>query len=89
MLGVLAGGALVLLSKVEQDNKSGKKYVITHPISIAILFFIFMLRIVLIELVTHNAETAFRFLMEHDFKLDLLGPIFILITGAMIIVHNL
>ncbi|GIO32539.1 MULTISPECIES: CcdC protein domain-containing protein [Paenibacillus] len=87
ILGALIGLVLVLLSRAEYDQTNGKTYVYTNPASIAILAFVFIFRIVLIEFVTHHGKEAYRFSMQHHFDLEVLGPIFILMAGAMIIVR--
>ncbi|RPK31474.1 CcdC protein domain-containing protein [Paenibacillus xylanexedens] len=86
LLGAVAGAVLVFLTRTEFDSKTGITYVTSNFASIAVLSFVFILRIVLIEMVTLNGEEAFVFSIEHHFDLEVLGPIFILMAGAMITV---
>ncbi|MEO3946986.1 hypothetical protein [Gorillibacterium sp. CAU 1737] len=89
LFGGLIGFVLVLLARVENDQKTGKPYITTGIPSLVVLSTIFLLRIGFIEWITRNGQKAYSFSVKHHFDLTILGPIFILMATAMVAVRVL
>ncbi|MCK6078167.1 DUF1453 family protein [Paenibacillus silvae] len=87
LIGAVFGTILISLSRVDFDINTQQVYVFSGFASIGILSLVFILRIILIELITNNGEKAYRFAMEHHFNLNIIGPLFIFMTAAMITIR--
>ncbi|MFF2910721.1 hypothetical protein [Paenibacillus sp. NPDC057934] len=86
LIGALIGAVLIPLASVERDNK-GKTYVTTGIASVAVMAIAFILRIVLVEWVTHHMEKAYLYSVQHHFDLNLIAPAFVLMAIAMVVVR--
>ncbi|MFE4710485.1 hypothetical protein ACFRAM_06375 [Paenibacillus sp. NPDC056722] len=86
LFGALIGVVLIGLASVERDDK-GKTYVTTGIASVAVMAIVFILRIVLIEWVTHHLEKAYLYSVQHHFDLNLIAPAFVLMAIAMVVVR--
>ncbi|WP_154665990.1 hypothetical protein [Paenibacillus pinihumi] len=74
------------LASVERDDK-GKTYVTTGIASVAVMEIVFILRIFLVEWVTHHLEKAYLYSAQHHFDLNLIAPAFVLMAIAMVVVR--
>ncbi|MBB6023828.1 hypothetical protein HNR77_004930 [Paenibacillus sp. JGP012] len=81
------GTILIPLGRVDFNINTQQVYVFSGLESIGIFSLVFFLRIILTELITNNGEKAYRFAMEHHFNLNLIGPLFIFMTAAMITIR--
>ncbi|CAM3374266.1 MULTISPECIES: DUF1453 family protein [Saccharibacillus] len=83
--GALIGLMLLTLSRVEQDGQ--KTYVTTGAASVGVLSIMFILRVGVVQWVSGHGEEAFRYSQLHHFDLHLIGPAFIVMAGAMLLVR--
>ncbi|QAY66514.1 hypothetical protein [Paenibacillus protaetiae] len=87
VIGLALGFILLKFTKVERDAGTGKIYVIVGAGSVIIWVAAFLFRIIPIEWMTHHPKQTYQFALDHQINLDIIGPAFIIMTLAMVIVR--
>ncbi|MGX1831098.1 hypothetical protein ACWIE6_22935 [Paenibacillus taichungensis] len=87
IVGALFGMIVLGITRMEFDATAGKWYTRVGMGSVVVWVVAFLLRIVPVEWITHHPQQAYQYAIEHQLDLQNIGPAFILMTAAMVLVR--
>ncbi|MFB8377160.1 hypothetical protein [Paenibacillus taichungensis] len=87
IVGALFGMIVLGITRMEFDATAGKWYTRVGMGSVVVWAVAFLLRIVPVEWITHHPQQAYQYAIEHQLDLQNIGPAFILMTAAMVLVR--
>lgn len=87
IIGAVFGAIVLGITRVEFDATAGTWYTRVGIGSVVIWAAAFLLRIIPVEWITHHPQQAYQYAVEHQFDLQNIGPAFIFMTAAMVLVR--
>ncbi|MGV2885826.1 hypothetical protein [Paenibacillus taichungensis] len=87
IVGALFGMIVLGITRMEFDATAGKWYTRVGIGSVVVWAVAFLLRIVPVEWITHHPQQAYQYAIEYQLDLQNIGPAFILMTAAMVLVR--
>ncbi|MFJ2047132.1 hypothetical protein ACIOBL_26260 [Paenibacillus taichungensis] len=87
IVGALFGMIVLGITRMEFDATAGKWYTRVGIGSVVVWAVAFLLRIIPVEWITHHPQQAYQYANEHQLDLQNIGPAFILMTAAMVLVR--
>lgn len=87
IVGAFFGMIVLGITRMEFDATAGKWYTRVGIGSVVVWAVAFLLRIVPVEWITHHPQQAYQYAIEHQLDLQNIGPAFILMTAAMVLVR--
>ncbi|WP_413374661.1 hypothetical protein [Paenibacillus taichungensis] len=87
IVGAVFGMIVLGITRMEFDATAGKWYTRVGIGSVVVWAVAFLLRIVPVEWITHHPQQAYHYAIEDQLDLQNIGPAFILMTAAMVLVR--
>ncbi|CAM2942048.1 DUF1453 family protein [Paenibacillus taichungensis] len=87
IVGALFGIIVLGITRMEFDATAGKWYTRVGIGSVVVWGAAFLLRIIPVEWITHHPQQAYQYAIEHQLDLQNIGPAFIFMTAAMVLVR--
>ncbi|WDQ34028.1 hypothetical protein PTQ21_07225 [Paenibacillus marchantiae] len=87
IVGALFGMIVLGITRMEFDATAGKWYTRVGIGSVVVWAVAFLLRIIPVEWITFHPQQAYQYANEHQLDLQNIGPAFILMTAAMVLVR--
>jgi len=87
IIGALFGVIVLGITRMEFDATAGKWYTRVGIGSVVVWAVAFLLRIVPVEWITHHPQQAYQYAIGHHLDLQNIGPAFIFMTAAMVLVR--